>query len=141
MSEANKALVRRFVETVWNGGDLSVVNDFVGAEYALYLAGSTEPLRGPEIVKQGVTAFKSGFPDWHDAIDDLIAEGDKVAMRWTSYGTHQGAFHGVAPTGKRATLSGMDVFQIADGKIVNHWSYANVAGFLAQLNSTSSFSK
>lgn len=133
MSTANQELVRRFIDQVWNQQQLDAVEQFVAADYAVYVQGNPEPWRGPDVVRRAVTGFRSGFPDWQDTIDDLFGEGDRVAVRWTSGGTHQAAFAGIEPTGRRFTLSGVDIYRVAGGKITEHWSFADIAGFIQRL--------
>ena len=78
--------------------------------------------------------MRSGFPDFQVTIEDLFAaEGEKVVLRFTFRGTHQGEFLGVAPTGKRVTMAGIDIFRIADGKIVELWGQEDVLGMMQQL--------
>jgi len=77
--------------------------------------------------------FVSVFPDLHLTIEDLIAEGNEVVLRWTGTGTQQGAFAGNPPTGKQVTSTGIDIFRIANGKVVEHWSNSDDLGVLQQL--------
>lgn len=77
--------------------------------------------------------LRAAFPDYHGTDIDTIAEGDKVAQRWTYYGTHQGTFMGIVPTGKQVTFNGMSIDQYADGKLVNSWVEMDMLGVLQQL--------
>jgi predicted ester cyclase len=73
------------------------------------------------------------FPDFHITVDEMIAEGDKVAARWTATLTHEGEFMGIPPTGVQATISGMVIYRFADGKIVEIWHIGDSLGLLQQL--------
>jgi steroid delta-isomerase-like uncharacterized protein len=84
-------------------------------------------------VFQEVELLAGAFPDWHATIEDLIAQGDKVVMRGVARGTHRGTFMGIPPTGKKVTVTGMHVFRIADGKIVEHWAEADYLGVNAAI--------
>jgi steroid delta-isomerase-like uncharacterized protein len=75
----------------------------------------------------------SAFPDLERRIDDLIAEGDKVVARWTAQGTQTGEFQGLPPSGKVATSSGITIFRILDGRVVEEWSESDMLGLLQQL--------
>jgi steroid delta-isomerase-like uncharacterized protein len=78
-------------------------------------------------------AMVVAFPDIDRTVEDLVAEGDKVVARWTARGTHTGDFQGLPPTGKVATSSGITIFRIADGKIVEEWSESDMLGLLQQI--------
>ncbi|HEY7034464.1 MAG TPA: ester cyclase [Thermomicrobiales bacterium] len=130
--EANKTVIRRFVAEVWNAGNLEIVDQLVHPDYEVPSVG-----RGPEAVKRNVRTFRAGFPDLTSTIDDLIAEGDRVAARLTLRGTHLGAFRGIAPTGKRVTMQEMAIWQIVDGKLRAGWFEADRLGLRVQLGALS----
>jgi steroid delta-isomerase-like uncharacterized protein len=83
--------------------------------------------------RQYSEAMIAAFPDIERSIEDLVAEGDKVVARWTARGTHTGDFQGLPPTGKVATSSGITIFRIADGRIVEEWSESDMLGLLQQI--------
>ena len=125
MQEANKAVVRRLVDEVLNGGHLELIEEL----YAPELAGAA---RG------WITPFRASFPDVHMEIVELIAEGDKVVGQFTCSATHLGDWLGQAPTGRR--FEGVDevsIFRFRDGKIVHVWSLEDTLGRLRQLGLTS----
>jgi len=105
MTAENKAIARRIYEDLWNSGNLNVAEEiFVNAEG----------------VKKYIATFRAAFPDiWH-TVEDLIAEGDQIVARFTARGTHQGAWKGIAPTGKQVTYTGMTILQIVNGKVAKH---------------------
>jgi steroid delta-isomerase-like uncharacterized protein len=76
--------------------------------------------------------FRRAFPDYRDTVHDIVAEGDKVVVRWTLNGTHEGDFLGTQATGKRVTTSGISIFRLADGKITDDWTVIDMAGLMRQ---------
>jgi steroid delta-isomerase-like uncharacterized protein len=130
--EANKAIVRRFLVEAWNAGNLDLVEQLVHPDYEVPAVG-----RGPEAVRRNMRAFRAAFPDLTWTIDDLIAEGGRVAVRLTLRGTHLGAFRGIAPTGKRVTMQEMAIWQIVDGKLRAGWFEADRLGLRVQLGALS----
>jgi steroid delta-isomerase-like uncharacterized protein len=133
MSEANKAIARRLIEEAWNRGSLAAVEELVDAGYVGNFAIQPEPLRGPEAYKGFAAGLRAAFPDLEFTVEDLIAEGDKVVVRWTNRGTHRGALMGLPPTGRRVEGTGMWIHRIAGGKIVEEWGQSDVLGLLQQL--------
>jgi steroid delta-isomerase-like uncharacterized protein len=131
MSEQNKALVRRYLEQTVNEGDATAFDELTSADYVGHMSGV--PTFDRATHKQLLAAFRGAFPDLRITIEDLIAEGDKVANRATYSGTHRGAFQGLAPTGKRFTIAGINVSRIADGKVVEDWTVLDMLGMLQQL--------
>ncbi|MCP4401543.1 MAG: hypothetical protein GY801_30125 [bacterium] len=131
-AEANKKIARRWVEEIWNKGDLSVIDEIVASDYV-----DRSPARGQgtdrETIKSKVTWFRAAFPDAHFAITDMIAEGDKVVVPQTFTGTHQGEFSGAPATGKQVTWTGIFIYRIKDGKIVERWGELDTMGFMIQI--------
>ena len=129
-TEDNKALVRRFYEEFLNGHDVNQAEELFAPNYVLYFPG------GPmdhERQKQTLTVFRAAFPDLHFTIEDMFAEGDKVATRFTWRGTHQGIFQGIPPTGKQVTVSGIALNRIAEGKLVEDRTELDLLGLMQQL--------
>ncbi len=113
--EANKALVKRYVE-LWSTGNLALADEVLAPEYVDHTHPNQAP--GPEAVKQEVLAFRTGFPDARITIEHMIGEKDLVAFRFVLRGTHLGPFAGFSPTGKEAVLTGVDFVRIVGGKMV-----------------------
>ena len=130
--EANKALIRRHFAEIWNQYQLHVADELVAPSYRSHfpLPGQPPGIAG---FKFAVQALRASFPDLIITIHDLIAEDDKVAARLTARGTHQGSFRGIAPTGRSVEWSGIRIFRIAGGKIVEHWANWDDLGLLQQL--------
>jgi steroid delta-isomerase-like uncharacterized protein len=133
LSEANKALVRRFYEEVWGRGNLDVADEVFADEYERHDFRAGDPAAGPEGQKQIAAAFRAAFPDLTWEVDFVLADGDLVAGRWTATGTHLGAWAGVEPTGRAMRFSGINVFRFADGKVVEIWNHRDDLGLLEQL--------
>ncbi|MFE3323565.1 ester cyclase [Streptomyces sp. NPDC059176] len=127
-----KSVIRRFSEEVVNQGNYAALKDLVhpDVQFDSKMAGVAPGIEG---VKAVFSAMRKGFPDLACAIDELVAEGPTVAERFTFTGTHQGEFHGVAPTGKRVTVQGMAMFRVTDGKIAARWGVEDQLGLLKQL--------
>jgi steroid delta-isomerase-like uncharacterized protein len=128
--DANVAVVRRHHDLLRH--DDEVVADAIWAE-DIILYEPHQVIRGPDGMKARFRAFREAFRDAAVTVDDVVAQGDKVAVRYTLEGTHHAAFAGIAATGKRVTLSGMAIFRLADGRIVEGWGCADFLGFLRQL--------
>lgn len=132
VAEDNKALVRRFAEDVFNKRNLAAIDDIVAPDQIDH----TLPPNMPATTvgtKQAIDMYLKAFPDLHITIDDMIAEGDKVAVRFTSRGIQRGTFAGLPPTGRRMTVSSFLIARIADGKIVEQWGLDDQLGMLRQL--------
>src|SRR5215217_3493261 len=130
-TEENKTLVRRFEEEVWNGRKPSLVEEFFAASHIFRAAGS--PPLDREGHRQMIAYFQSAFPDGRNTSEELLAEGDKVVQRWRFRGTHQGAFQGIAPTGRHVTLTGISIWRVDGGTIVESWHELDSLGLLQQL--------
>ena len=131
--EANKALVRRLYEEVFNKRNLAVADELL-TETSLNHADPHGAGRvGPESLKGVVQMLTAGFPDFHMTLEDLVAEGDKVVVRITASGTHQGAFMGIPPTGKRFTQQQIHLVRVVDGKVTENWNVRDDLGMMQQL--------
>ncbi len=126
-AEENKAIVRRMTEEVYNQGAIETIDQFFAAGYVHHDPASPR-VRDRDGLKEVLRAFRAGCPDLHITIDELLAEGDTVTKRWTYHATHTGDLSGMPPTGKHITLSGLELFRLANGKIVECWlSYDNLS--------------
>ncbi len=130
-TEANKVLVHRFFEELWNQGNLVVADELLSPEHVHHFFG--EDIHGLDGVRQLVSGLRSAFPDLNCRTDDMIAEADKVVVRFIARGTHQGEGMGIPPTGKRVAYPRIDIFRIASGKIVEGWVEFDQLGMLQQL--------
>ena len=130
--ESNKAVVRRHTEMYWNQGRLDLADEVHTSDMAFYDADSPA-LRGSEAYDQFATMYRTAFPDIHFTIEEMFAEGDMVAQRWTCTGTQRGELMGIAPTGKAVVTVGIDLFRIGDGKIAEQWVNWSMLSMLQQL--------
>jgi steroid delta-isomerase-like uncharacterized protein len=131
-AEENRALIRRFLEELFNQHDMAAIERYIAADYVDHvLPPGVPPDRAG--FTQFIGAFFQALPDFHYTIDDVLADGDRVAVRLTAQGTQQGEFNGIPPTGKRATWGEMHIGRIKDGAIVEHWGQIDNLGMLQQL--------
>jgi steroid delta-isomerase-like uncharacterized protein len=119
-------------EQVWNTGNLAALDEMVAPEATLYVPGNPQPM-DRESWKGFYAPFYAAFPGLRLTIDDLIAEEDKVVVRFTFQGTHQGELMGIPPTGKDVRAGGITIVRIAGGKMVEHWEEFDMLGILQQL--------
>lgn len=131
--EANKALMRRWYEEFWCKGNEAAVDELVAPNFVDHQRPEGWPA-GREGLKALVREWRTGFPDMRETVEDLLAEGDRVAGRFTLRGTHRGPFLGLAPTGKRIEITGMDIVRIRDGRIVEFWYNEDTLGLFRQLS-------
>ena len=131
-TETNKAIIARMVEQVWNEGRTDLVVEFFAEDYVQHIAGQPAQA-GYELVQQGAASSRAAYPDFQLSIDDQVAEGDRVAARWTMTGTHEGEFLGIPPTGKQVSHSGTTFYRLQNGRIAEVWFLADVMGLMQQL--------
>jgi steroid delta-isomerase-like uncharacterized protein len=132
-SEDNKAIVRRFYEEVLNEKRLDRADELVAQDY---LDHDAVPGQGPGLEgakQQRWAMYFAAIPDLHATIDDMVAEGDKVVVRYTAEGTQLGQLPGIPPTGKRFRTSGISVYRLAEGKLAEQWEQADMLGLMQQL--------
>lgn len=139
MSNENKAIIYRLIDEVWNQRKLDILDEIVAPDAVIHSPMIPDLNRGPEGAKQYVRLFWAAFPDLHITTDDMVAEGDKVALRWSARGTHQGRLMGIEPTGRQMTITGQAIYQIAAGQIKDDWINADTLGMLQQLAVIPSF--
>lgn len=129
----NKATYRRFIEEIWNIGNLDLIELLIADDYVAHDPASPDLGRGLESLRQRANPYRKAFPDLQIIIEEILAEGDKVVTRWSSSGTHQGDIYGIAPTGKSVTTSGINISRFANGKIVEEWTSWDTIGLMKQL--------
>jgi predicted ester cyclase len=120
-TEENVAIIRRWLEEGWTNGNLAVADELIDPGFVVHGAGGQAVQSGPDGARQLVSAWRTGFPDGRMIIDDLFAEGDKVAIRMTWIGTHNGEFYGRAPTGRPVSVGSIGIDRLANGKVVEGW--------------------
>ncbi len=129
--EANIGIVRRYFDAA-NTGDVDALDDLLAPDVIDHSAYAGQA-SGRDGFKEFFTLWRTAFPDLVYTIEDEIAGGDRVVVRWTGRGTHRGIYHHIAPTGKRVTMSGIQINRLADGMIVEDWTSADELGLLRQL--------
>jgi predicted ester cyclase len=131
-TEQDKRNVQRWREEIWNKRNLNVIDELAAPDYIGHMAGIPGPVRGREALKQLFAAYLAAL-DTHVTTEFLIAEGDMVVVRDTNWVKSTGAFQGIPPTGKEATVTSTDIYRIVDGKIVEQWFEADLTGMRQQL--------
>lgn len=132
-AEDNKALVRYLIEEVLNKGNLDIADTGFAPDYVTHIPNNPNLPPGPETFKRVIAMYRAAFPDFHMTIEDLVAEGDLVANRFTTRGTHRAPLMGIPPTGKQITVRGQELHRIANGKVVESWICDDVPSILVQL--------
>jgi C-1 hydroxylase len=125
--EKNKVIVRGFIQA-YNERKLDLIDEFVSADYVDHSNNI-----GREGLRQLIAMGLNAFPDWNETIEDIIAEGDKVWVRLTYARTHKGEFVGLSPTGKKIKSKAVDIYRIADDKLVEYWNVTDNVNIFKQV--------
>ena len=131
MSDQTREKNRHTVETLFetfNTGDLGRMDDLIAADYV-----GPQGDRGPDGFRKVIMGLRTAFPDIHYTVDEMVAEGDSVAVRWHWTGTHRGPFRAYAPTGKAVSNSGSGIFRFQHDKVVSAGLETDRLGFLQQI--------
>ena len=131
-TEENKAIVRRWYEEFGERADLDVLDELYAPAWVGHFPQSGD-LRGAEGHKPLGRRFATAFPDGRYEVEDVLAEGDRVATRYTFRGTHRGEFFGVPPTGRAVAATGINVHRVEGGRIAEQWAQFDTVGLLRQL--------
>jgi steroid delta-isomerase-like uncharacterized protein len=132
-AESNKALSRRLLEEAFNAGNIDVVDELVTPDFVNHDAALPKAMVGPDAAKASIQGYRSAFPDLRLTIEEQIADDQGVATRWSAKGTHESDLMGVPPTGKQATVTGITIDRIVDGRIAETWTNWDTLGMLQQL--------
>jgi predicted ester cyclase len=130
--EQNKNAIRKTMEEIWNKGNLDLIPELFTTDYVSHSQLGADT-KGHEGFRQMVTSTRAAFPDYHCAIENLVAEGDKVVCFFTQTGTNTGTFGGIAPTGKKWTSKAMFITTMKDGKSADTWAISNPLVAYSQL--------
>ncbi len=130
--EHNKALVLRYYEELWNKWDAALADELIAADIS-FRGSLGFAVQGLTSFKEYMAMVRGAFPDFHNAVEELVAEGDQVVARMTYSGSHRGELYGLAPTGKRVSYSGIAIFRIKAGKIAAGWVMGDALGLMKQL--------
>jgi steroid delta-isomerase-like uncharacterized protein len=132
-AEKNKALVRSVFEEGWNAGNLDLFDETDAPDYVLHDPSVPEDVRGVQGVKRFASMYLRAFPDLRFTVEDQVAEGEKVATRWTSSATHLGELMGIPPTGNRTGVSGITISRVSEGRLAEDWNIWDTLGLMRQL--------
>jgi len=135
MSAENKAIVKRIVQEIWNGGNLDLADELIAPDYADTVSGDGSPV-GPNGFKESVSGVRDAFPDFVITINDMISEDDKVVLVWTFIGTHKGELMGIAPTDKLIEFDGIYLYRFEDGKLVERSGKRDLFKLMSQLGAS-----
>ena len=124
----NKATVRKLYEEILNTGKLELLNQFISPDYS-----GPRGIKGPAGFAEPVSTVRAAFPDVKWTVEDLVAEGDKVLIRWSWKGTNTNSFEGFPATNKEVNHHAMNVFEFRAGKIVRSWMESDRLGFYQQI--------
>jgi steroid delta-isomerase-like uncharacterized protein len=130
-TEENKAIVHRLSDELWNKGNLAPIDELVAADVVVH--SPTFPGSGRGAFKQWVIGGRAAFPDCQLTLEDLIAEGDKVTLRWTFRGAHNGELPGIPPTNQHVVVTGIYIYRIVRGQVVERWDSEDTLSMLQQL--------
>lgn len=133
MPTDNKSIVRRMYEEVWNKRNLEAAKELIAPSHAVQLFDAADSGVGPEAYVQNVVQFVRAFPDLQFTILDMVAEKEKVVAYWNISGTHKGEFRGIARTGKKVSVDGITIIQLADGRIMDSYVSMDMWGMMQQL--------
>jgi steroid delta-isomerase-like uncharacterized protein len=131
MTDAATRLVEEYLERVWNEADMDALDVLTTDDFAYHLGG--QPPRDAAATGAFVRGVHVAFPDWRVEIRDIAAGTGRVAVRWEGTATHEGPFHGLAPTGRRVDVSGINLYAIEAGLISAEWEQMDSLGLLHQL--------
>ena len=133
LEERNKELVRRVGEEVWNKGNLEIIDEFYSADIVRHFLPDGSEIQGLDKLRDSIRDHRKAFPDWTEKIELIVAEGDFVAIHFSSTGTNKGSFLGNPATGKQIHTNDMSIYRIVDGKIVEQWLLPNLLSLSQQL--------
>jgi len=128
----NKALVRRFYETVYVDWNMAFADEVLSPRFTSHDWPANGPT-GPKAFRDYYSAIRSAVPDARYEVDDLVAEGDRVVVRWRLLGTHKGAFRGIPPSGRSITLKGIAIYRVESGKLMERWVVSDLHGLLEEI--------
>jgi predicted ester cyclase len=131
IAAANKELVRRFYKEVYVNWNMAMADDVLSPHFTSHDWPQGGP-KGPKAFRDYYSAIRSAVADARYDVDDLIAEGDRVVVRWRLFGIHTGAFRGITPTGRPITLKGIAIYRVDGGKLVERWVVSDLYGALEE---------
>lgn len=132
-AEHNRKIVETYFNEVWNKGNVDALDTLLARDYINHTPSTPDPPRGPAGLKPIVQAIRAGFPDLHYQLMDLVVTHDRVVARVLMTGTHTGTLFGIPPTGRRVQVNQINIEQIQQGKIAEHWRVTDELTMMKQL--------
>lgn len=132
MVETNKRIMFRFVDLI-NTASEQRAEELISPDAEFHVPGRAESVRGPAGYLEIIGMMRGGFPDIQWTLEELIAEGEKVAARFTMRGTHQGSFFGVSPTGRKIEVQAMNFYRLSGGQFIEERGQPDLLGLLSQI--------
>ena len=136
IAAANKSRVRRFYKEVYVDWNMTLADEVLSPQFISHdwpEGGAT----GPQSFRDYYSVVRSAVPDARYEVDDLIAEGDRVVVRWRLLGTHKGNFRGIPPTGRAIVLRGIAIYRVEGGKLMQRWVVSDLHGLLEEIRGSS----
>jgi steroid delta-isomerase-like uncharacterized protein len=130
--ESNRRVMVRFTEFI-NTASETLANELISPDAIFFVPGRSEPMRGPAGYLAIIGMMRGGFPDIQWTLEETIAEGDKVAARFTMRGTHRGTFLGVPPTGKPIVVQAMNIYRLSGGQFIEERGQPDMLALLQQI--------
>jgi predicted ester cyclase len=137
ITAANKALLRRFYKEVYVDWNMGLVDEVLSPRFTSH-DWPNDGRSGPEAFREYYAAIRSAVPDARYEVDDIVAEGDRVVVRWRLLGTHTGDFRGIAPTGLPIALKGIAIYRVDNGKLMERWVVSDLHGMLEEIGANAS---
>jgi len=132
MAADNKLVMYRFLEFINTASEI-LAQELISPNAVFHVPGRTEPMRGPAGYLAIIGMMRGGFPDIQWTLEEMVAEGDKVAARFTMRGTHRGTFFGVPPTGKTISVQAINIYRLSGGQFVEEHGQPDMLGLLQQI--------
>ena len=133
MTEAPESLMRRVTEEIWNGRRLDVIDELVSEEFVDHVDMPVTPEGGRLRYRASVEAMHAAFPDYHEEIEFVVADGDQAVSYVTLTGTHEGELYGLPPTGERVRYHSIGILRFEGGKVVERWGIGDSMTMMGQL--------
>lgn len=130
-NEETRAVVLRYIDAVWNRGDMAAFAELTTPEFRYHLGG--QPALDREGMRGFLTMVRVAFPDWRVEPAEVVAEADLVAVRWSGEVIHQGPFHGIPPTDRKIFVGGINLYKVAGGRVTTEWEQMDTLGMLRDL--------
>jgi steroid delta-isomerase-like uncharacterized protein len=133
MSTDTVERLERLFGDVWNAARPDTADELVHESYHIHDRGLADELSGPALYRALAEGTREAFPDAEFVVEDTLADGDRVALRWTMTGTHEGDLFGVPPTGRQVELTAIEIDRFADGRLIETWTQSDQLGLMRQV--------